>query len=56
MMYLAFAPKSIADVGAIVALSEKIVSSDIAIRRNRKAIFLFTGYSPYGNRICPISR
>ena len=56
MMYLAFAPRSMADVGTIVELSEKIVSSATAIRRTRWDIFLFIGYSPYGDRIFPISR
>jgi hypothetical protein len=56
MMYLAFAPRSMADVGTIVELSEKIVSSATAIRRTRWDNFLFIGYSPYGDRIFPISR
>jgi hypothetical protein len=34
MMYLAFAPRSMADVGTIVELSEKIVSNTINDARN----------------------
>jgi hypothetical protein len=34
MMYLAFAPRSMADVGTIVELSEKIVSITINDARN----------------------
>jgi hypothetical protein len=34
MMYLAFAPRSMADVGTIVELSEKIVSTTINDARN----------------------
>jgi hypothetical protein len=34
MMYLAFAPRSKADVGTIVELSEKIVSTTINDARN----------------------
>jgi hypothetical protein len=45
-----------ADVGTIVELSEKIVSSATAMTRTRWAIFLFIGYSLYGDRNCPISR
>jgi hypothetical protein len=56
MMYLAFAPRSMADVGTIVELSEKIVSNTTAIRRTRWDIVLFIGYSPYEDRRFPISR
>jgi hypothetical protein len=34
MMYLAFAPRSMADVGTIVELSEKIVSITVNDARN----------------------
>jgi hypothetical protein len=34
MMYLAFAPRSMAEVGTIVELSEKIVSNTISDARN----------------------
>jgi len=56
MMYLAFAPRSIADVGTIVELSEKIVSSAIAANRTLWVTFLRIDISPYGDRNGPISR
>jgi hypothetical protein len=50
MMYLAFAPRSKADVGTIVELSEKIVSITINDARNFALERLSIGAPWVGNR------